>query len=330
MMMKGQLSMSNQTPKQTTCKFKSKIGGQALIEGIMMRGIDKSAMVCRLPSGELDLETWDINNGSNMPWYRKVPFLRGIFNFAISLIEGYKCLSKSADKSVQGLEEENPSKFEIWLEEKLGDKLMPIVSAIGIVLGVVMAIVLFTLAPAGATKLISRFVELGAVAKTIIEGVMKIAIFIFYMWLTSLMPDMKRTYMYHGAEHKTIACYEAGDELTVENVKKHTRFHPRCGTSFIFIVLFISIIVFSVLRLPWDNIFLRVVCKLALLPFIVGIGYEFIRLAGKYENWFTKLFSAPGIALQRITTKEPDDSQIECAIMAIEAVIPENKEEDVW
>lgn len=315
---------------ENVCKFKSKIGGQALIEGVMMRGIYKSAMVCRLPSGELDLEEWDIKNGPNLPWYRKMPFLRGIFNFVISMAEGYKCLSKSADKSMQGVEDENPSKFEKWLEEKLGDKLMPIVSVIGIVLGVVLAVGLFMLAPAGVTKLIGKFLSLGTVAKTIIEGVVKIAIFVLYMWLTSLMPDMHRTYEYHGAEHKTIACYEAGEELTVENVKKHTRFHPRCGTSFIFIVLIVSIVVFSVLRLPWDNILLRIACKLALLPLIVGIGYEFIRLAGRFENWFTKLFSAPGLAVQRITTKEPDDGQIECAIMAIKAVIPENKEDDVW
>lgn len=322
--------MSSQKDSSKVCKFKSKIGGQALIEGIMMRGIYKSAMVCRLPSGELDLETWDINNGPNLPWYRKAPFIRGVFNFAISMVEGYKCLSKSADKSMIGVEDENPSKFDKWLEEKLGDKLMPIVSVIGIVLGVVLAVGLFILAPAGATKLIGKFVALNAVAQTVIEGIVKIAIFILYMWLTSLMPDMRRTYEYHGAEHKTIACYEAGDELTVKNVKKHTRFHPRCGTSFIFIVLIVSIIVFSVLQVPWDNIFIRMACKLALLPFIVGIGYEFIRLAGRYENWFTKLFSAPGLAVQRITTREPDDKEIECAIMAIEAVIPDNKEDDVW
>ncbi len=322
--------MSSQKDSNKVCKFKSKIGGQALIEGIMMRGIYKSAMVCRLPSGELDLETWDINNGPNLPWYRKAPFIRGVFNFAISMAEGYKCLSKSADKSMIGVEDENPSKLDKWLEDKFGDKLMPIVSVIGIVLGVVLAVGLFMLAPAGVTKLIGKFVALNDVAQTVIEGVVKIAIFILYMWLTSLMPDMRRTYEYHGAEHKTIACYEAGDELTVENVKKHTRFHPRCGTSFIFIVLIVSIIVFSVLQVPWDNIFIRMACKLALLPFIVGIGYEFIRLAGRYENWFTKLFSAPGLAVQRITTREPDDKEIECAIMAIEAVIPDNKEDDVW
>lgn len=323
--------MTGQTDKsESCCKFKSKIGGQALIEGVMMRGLYKTAMVCRLSSGELDIESWDIKNGSNTPWYRKVPFLRGIFNFIISLAEGYKCLSKSADKSMIGAEDEPQSKFEKWLDEKLGDKLMPIVSGVGIVLGVIIAVLFFVYLPAGATKLISKIMPISAVVKTVIEGIIKIAIFVLYMWLTSLMPDMKRTYQYHGAEHKTIACYEAGQELTTENVKKHTRFHPRCGTSFIFIMLIISIIVFSVLQLPWDNLLLRMACKLALLPPIIGIGYEFIRLAGRYDNPFTRIFSAPGLWLQRITTKEPDASQIECAIVALTAVIPENTEEDKW
>ncbi len=317
------------SPKENP-KFKSKIGGQALIEGVMMRGLYKTAMVCRLPNGELDLESWDIKNGINTPWYRKVPFLRGIFNFAISLAEGYKCLSKSADKSVSGLEDEPQSRFEKWLDNKLGDKLMPVVSTVGVILGVGLAVVLFMLIPSGITKLIGMAVPLNRIVKTIIEGIVKIMIFVIYMWLCSLMPDMRRTFEYHGAEHKTIACYEAGEELTVENVKNHIRFHPRCGTSFIFIILFLSIIVFSVLQLPWDNIFLRLACKLPLLPVIVGVGYEFIRLAGRYDNAFTRMFSAPGLWLQRITTKEPDPSQMECAIEALKAVIPNDTEEDRW
>lgn len=311
-------------------KFKSKIGGQALIEGVMMRGLYKTAMVCRLPSGELDLESWDIKNGSNTPWYRKVPFLRGIFNFVISLAEGYKCLSKSADKSIQGIDEEPETKFEKWLDDKLGDKLTGVISAVGMVLGICLAVVLFMLLPAGVTKLLGHWITLSPFVKTALEGIVKISVFVLYMWLCSLMPDMRRTFEYHGAEHKTIACYEAGEELTVENVSRHVRFHPRCGTSFIFIILFLSIIVFSVLRLPWDNIFLRMACKLPLIPVIVGIGYEFIRLAGRYDNVFTRCFSAPGLWLQRITTKEPDASQMECAIAALKAVIPDNAEEDRW
>lgn len=331
-MTKGITYMSSKTEKtaENGCKFKSKIGGQALIEGVMMRGLYKSAMACRLPSGEIDLEVWDINNGKNMPWYRKVPFLRGIFNFAITFAEGYKCLSKSADKSMQGLEEEPQSKFEKWLDDKLGDKLGPVVSVVGMVFGIALAVLLFVFLPSGLTKLLSKFVKLNSVVKTIIEGVIKISIFVLFMWLTSLMPDMKIMYRYHGAEHKTIACYEAGEELTPENVKKHIRFHPRCGTSFMFLILLISIIIFSLLHLPWDNILLRMCFKLALLPIIVGIGYEFIRLAGRYDNWFTKAFSAPGLWLQRITTKEPDEKQIECAIAALKAVIPEDTEEDRW
>ena len=225
-------------------KFKSKIGGQAVIEGVMMRGIDKAAMACRLPSGEIDLEEWAIKGGKNAPFYRKIPFVRGVFVFITSMIDGYKCLSRSADKqmSAEQDDDEEPSKFEKWVDEKLGDKLMPIITTVSIILGLALAIALFMLLPSGISKLIDKFVvSLSPIAKNIIEGIIKIAIFIGYTSLTALMKDIRRTYEYHGAEHKTITCYEHGDELTVENVKKHCRFHPRCGTSFIFLVLFISI-----------------------------------------------------------------------------------------
>lgn len=301
-------------------KFKSKIGGQALIEGIMMLGPTTGAMACRLPDGTIDLETWEENNGKKAPWYKKTPIVRGCVNFFLSMKKGYKYMMKSAEKQMteeELAEEENSSAF------------FNICMTIGMVLGIVLALFLFMWLPKFLVGIIKPL-TVNRIVRSASEGIVKIVIFVAYMALTSLMKDIRRQFEYHGAEHKTIACHEAELPLTVENIRKQSRFHKRCGTSFIFIVLFISIIVFSVLRLPWDNIFLRVVCKLALLPFIVGIGYEFIRLAGKYENWFTKLFSAPGLALQRITTKEPDDSQIECAIMAIEAVIPENKEEDVW
>lgn len=314
---------------ENQCKFKSKIGGQALIEGVMMRGVDTSAMAVRLPNGEIDVETWSANNGKNAPWYKKVPFIRGVFNFASSLIEGYKCLSKSADKAM--LDDEEPeTKFEMWLTEKLGDKITGVVTGVALVLGVVLALVLFMWVPSVISGLLGKVLPMGNFAKTLVEGIIKIIVFIVYLALTSLMKDMRRTYEYHGAEHKTIACYEAGLELNVENVKKMTRFHPRCGTSFIFIVLFISIIVFSLLHLPWDNTLLRVVCKLALLPFVVGIAYELIRLAGRYDNLFTKIISYPGLKLQKLTTREPDDSQIEVALASFMPCIPEDKEDDVW
>lgn len=312
-------------------KFKSKIGGQAVIEGVMMRGIDKAAMACRLPSGEIDLEEWAIKGGKNAPFYRKIPFVRGVFVFITSMIDGYKCLSRSADKqmSAEQDDDEEPSKFEKWVDEKLGDKLMPIITTVSIILGLALAIALFMLLPSGISKLIDKFVvSLSPIAKNIIEGIIKIAIFIGYTSLTALMKDIRRTYEYHGAEHKTITCYEHGDELTVENVKKHCRFHPRCGTSFIFLVLFISIFVSTVFRVSWGNIFVRVLVKIALLPIVMGISYELIRLAGKYDNIVTRVISAPGLWIQRITTREPDGEEIECAIKALTACIPDNPEED--
>ena len=321
--------MSDKNSCKGGCKFKSKIGGQALIEGIMMRGIDTEAMAVRLPDGSIDLEQWKLPKAK---WYQKTPFVRGPVNFVTTLIDGYKCLSKSADKSLQE-ENENPSKFEKWLEEKLGDKLMSAVMFISGVLGVALALALFIYLPALATRgLAMLFPELDDIyiLKNVIEGVIKIGIFILYIWLTSLLKDIRRTYEYHGAEHKTISCYEAGDELTVENVKKHTRFHPRCGTSFIFLVLFISIIVNTLFMLPWEQVWLRALLKLCVLPIIVSIAYEVIKLNGKYDNIITKIISAPGLWIQRLTTREPDDSQIEVALAAFIPCIPEDKEQDRW
>lgn len=308
------------------CK-KSSIGGQALLEGVMMRGPEKEAMAVRLPDGTIDLEVWDLPKAK---WYKKVPFVRGPVNFIGSMLDGYKCLTKSADKAMQGIEEEEPSKFEKWLTEKLGDKLMTIVMVIASILGVALALTLFMFVPSLVTKGIGLLLPLGDFAKTCIEGLIKIGVFIAYIALTSLMKDIKRTYEYHGAEHKTIACYEAGDELTVENVKKHLRFHPRCGTSFIFIVLFISIIVFSVFRVPWDVLWLRVLIKVAVLPVIVAIAYEIIKLAGRHDNIITRIVSAPGLWIQRLTTREPDDGQVECAIAAFKPCVPEDLEKDQW
>lgn len=311
-------------------KFKSKIGGQALIEGIMMRGVDKSAMALRLPTGEIEVEEWDAKNGKDAPWYKKAPFIRGIFNMVGSLVEGYKCLSKSADRAMDFEDEEPQTKFEIWLEEKIGDKLVPIITTIASIFGVLIALLLFMWVPSVIVSGIGKLVPMNSFAKTLIEGIIKILIFVGYMALTGLMKDIRRTYQYHGAEHKTIACYEAGDELTPECVKKYTRFHPRCGTSFIFIVLFISIIVFSVFRLPWSNVLIRLLFKLPLLPVIVGIGYEIIRLAGRYNNKLTRFISAPGLWLQRLTTREPDLDVIEVAIAALKPCIPKDHEDDRW
>lgn len=310
--------------------FKTQIGGQALIEGVMMRGPEVEAMAVRLPSGEIDVEKWDLKPAK---WYRKVPFVRGPVNFVVSMVDGYKCLSKSADKSMQEIEEEEPSKFEKWLTDKLGDKLMGIIMVIASVLGVALALGLFIWLPALITKgisvIIPQIAEMDFV-KNCIEGIIKISIFIGYIALTALLKDIRRTYEYHGAEHKTIACYEAGEELTVENVKKHRRFHPRCGTSFMFLVLFISVLVNTLFRVPWGSLWVRVGIKLLILPVVVAVAYEIIKLAGRYDNILTKIVSAPGLWIQRLTTREPDDSEIECAIAAFVPCIPKVEGSDRW
>ncbi len=313
-----------------SCKFKTRIGGQALIEGVMMKGIDTEAMAVRLPDGNIDLEKWSL---PKQKWYQKTPFIRGPVNFVTTLIDGYRCISKSADKAMQGEEEVEPSKLEKWITEKFGDKLMSVVMMISGVLGVLLAVALFVYLPALATRGLSMLIPALDdiyILKNVIEGAIKIGIFVFYIWLTSRLKDIRRTYEYHGAEHKTIACYESGDELTVENIKKHTRFHPRCGTSFIFLVLFISIIINTLFMLPWDSVWLRALLKLCVLPVIVSIAYEIIRLNGRYDNIVTKIISAPGLWIQRLTTREPDESQIEVALTAFVPCIPEDKESDRW
>ena len=308
--------------------IKSKIGGQALIEGIMMRGLDKTSMAVRLPNGEIDVEKWDSGDLVHPKWYRKIPLVRGCVNMVESLIVGYKCLMKSAEKSIpDDEEEEEPSKFEQKIESIFGDKLFKIVGTIGTILGVVLALLLFMYVPMLIVKGISYLVPLGG-WKTVIVGIIKIIIFILYLWGVSRLKDIRRTFEYHGAEHKSIACYEAGEELTVENIKKYRRFHPRCGTSFLLIVLVISILVFSVVT--WNSMLIRILLKIALLPVVVGISYEIIRIAGRYDNIVTRIISAPGLWLQRLTTREPDASQIEVAIAALKEVLPEDRDVDRW
>lgn len=304
-------------------QFKTSIGGQALIEGVMMRGPDETAMAVRLPNGEIDLEAWETKG--NKDWTRKTPFVRGIFNMVDNLIFGYKCLMKSAEKA--GMEEEEPSKFEVWLANKLGQNLMSVVSVVALVCGLGIAIGLFMILPAFLVGLTGGWIA-SPVIKSLIEGVLKIGIFLLYMAAVKAMPEIRRVYQYHGAEHKTIACYEAGEELTVDNVRPQSRFHPRCGTSFILIVLVISILLFSVVT--WNSILIRVMLKLLLLPVVVGIAYEIIKLAGRYDNIATRVISAPGLWTQRLTTLEPDDEQIEVAIASMKRVLPKEKGDDLW
>ncbi len=311
---------------------RSKIGGQALIEGVMMKGAYTGAMACRLPDGTIDVETWKENNGKNMPWYRKCPFVRGSFNFVISMKDGYRCLMKSAEKQMTDEEEdeEEMSRFEKWLTEKLGEKLFGIIMGAAMVVGVALALLLFMFLPKLVVGLIINHTAVPDVnvLRSLLEGIIKIAIFLFYMGLTGCTKDIRRTYEYHGAEHKTIACHEAGEELTVENVKKHCRFHPRCGTSFIFITLIVSIL--AMCLIPIRVIWLRTLVSILILPITVGVSYEFIRIAGRSNSTLTRALSWPGLQIQRITTREPDASQIECAIEALKPCIPENIEDDEW
>ena len=316
-------------------KHMTKIGGQALIEGVMMKGADTGAMACRLPNGEIDVETWKENNGKNMPWYRKCPFLRGSFNFVLSMKDGYRCLTKSAEKQVPEDEDEEDTeemnRFEKWLDEKLGDKLFGIIMSIGMVVGIAVAIGLFVFLP---KFLIGQLISHTAIpdnsrfVRSLLEGIIKIAIFLGYMACTGMMKDIRRTYEYHGAEHKTIACYEAGDPLTVENVRKYTRFHPRCGTSFLILVVIVSVFLYSVL--PWGSIGLRVLFKLLLLPLVMGISYELLKWCGRSDNIATRIIRQPGIWVQHLTVFEPDDSMIEVAIAAVTPVLPEDPEDGRW
>ena len=306
-------------------KKKTSIGGQALIEGIMMRGPVLTSMATRMPDGSIDVETWNTHKGCKTPWTRRAPFIRGIFNMVDSMVVGYHCLMKSAEKA--GVEEEEPSKFDRWLEQKLGDNMMKVLGGFAVVLGVALAAVLFIFIPTGLSSLLRPVVGTGIVL-SLIEGLIKVFILVGYMALCSRMKEIRRVFEYHGAEHKSIACYEAMEPLTVENIRPQCRFHPRCGTSFLFLVILISIIIGSFIS--WKNALLRAAIKLLLIPVVVGIAYELIKLAGRCDNILTRVISAPGLWLQRITTCEPDDGQIECAVAALKAVIPEDENADRW
>lgn len=325
--------MAKNKPKWTS------IGGQALLEGIMMKGPDRTAMAVRHVAGNIITE---VTPAAPKKWYNKVPFIRGTANFIGQLLEGYKYITRSAELSGMMDEEdgEELTKFEKWLNDKFGEKLMNIVMGIAMVLGIALAVVLFVFVPTWLFMLIQHLAGETDISafQSLFEGILKIIIFLSYMAITAASKDIRRTYEYHGAEHKTIACYEAKLPLTVENVEKQSRFHCRCGTSFIFLVLIISILVYSVFPITnalfMENfgvtetiaMILRVASKLLLLPVIVGISYEIIRLAGKYDNIATRIISTPGLWVQRLTTKEPDKSQIEVAIEAMNLVIPENND----
>lgn len=304
---------------------KTSIGGQAVMEGVMMKGPEKTAISVRKPDGEI---VTDIKSNAKITRnaFFKLPVIRGCVAFFDSLITGTKALMYSAD--FVDLEDETESKFDKWLERVFGDKIKDIVIYFSVIISVIFSVGLFILLP----NWIASFIKLAVKSKFVLnfcEGIIRILIFLTYLWAVSKMPDIKRVFEYHGAEHKTIACYEAGEELTPENAKKFTRLHPRCGTSFLFIVMIVSIICFSVLS--WDvNVVVRSLSRIALMPVVAGISYEIIKYAGRHDNVLTKIVSYPGLCLQKITTNEPDESQLEVAIASMKAVIPENPEKDKW
>jgi len=307
-------------------EFRTSIGGQALIEGIMMRGPTKQAIVVRTKDGFVT-KTEELKLLKSRYPVLGFVFIRGVVNFVSSMSIGMRAMTFSAENIPED-EQEKPSRFDEWIEKKFGnEKAEKAVLTFAIVLGVLLSVGLFILTPTFLAGLVSRYID-NRVLRNLFEGVLRIAIFLGYMWLATRLNDIKRVWAYHGAEHKAIFCYEKGLDLTIENVKQQSRLHPRCGTSFLFIVMIVSILVFSFTS--WNNIWIRIALRLSLLPVVVAISYEIIKLAGRYDNILTRVISAPGKALQRLTTMEPDDEMVETAMEALKLVIPEDAGEAEW
>ncbi len=315
---------------------KTSVGGQALIEGIMMQGPKGAAVSVRTPDGSIDTEMVEFKHAKDKFKPLGWPLVRGVVAYIESMIFGYKCLMMSAEKSgLEDLEEseENMSKLDKWLNDHINKKVLGVLTGIASVIGMLLAFLLFFYLPTIAVDFINKLSgDILSNYRALFEGIIRMIIFVAYIALVSLMKDIKRTFMYHGAEHKTIFCYEKGCELTVENVRKQSRFHPRCGTSFIFVILIISVIISSAISVTWpqlrDQTVLWIAIKILILPLITGISYEFIKYAGRHENIFVKILSAPGLWMQRLTTKEPDDDMIEVALASFKAVITDNPEDD--
>ncbi len=321
-------------------QFKTMIGGQALIEGIMMRGPEKDAIVIRGKDG-LNVRV----SNRKIPAKNSVtnwPFIRGVRNFFDAQVTGVKAIMQSADLTAD--EEEEPTKFEKWLESKLGNqRFQQVVIAAAVVMALGLSIALFFLLPMIISGFFDSFIK-STLLVHLVEGVVRIAIFVAYIFLVSRMQEMQRVFAYHGAEHKTIRCYEAGLPLTVENARIQTRLHPRCGTSFLLVVMILSILVFSVassvllvivpglqtIQGTFAYRLLMIAFKLLCLPLVVAIGYEINRLVGRYDNGFTRLLTAPGMWFQNFTTNEPDDEMLEVAITALQAVLPKEEGADSW
>ncbi|MCL2424873.1 MAG: DUF1385 domain-containing protein [Oscillospiraceae bacterium] len=307
-------------------EFKTSIGGQALIEGIMMRGPKKTAIVVRTEDGLVEKVDDTVQPKDKHPILGFI-FIRGAVNFISTMKLGMRAIMFSAEQMPEE-EQEDPSKFDKWIEEKLGnEKAEKIIIGIAVVLGIAMFVGLFMLLPTLLAGFVAQWID-NAILRNLVEGVLRITIFLTYLWVTSRIKSIGRVWAYHGAEHKAIYCYEKNLPLTVENIRMQSPLHARCGTSFLFIVVTVSILVFSFTT--WDNVFIRMALRIALLPVVVAISYEIIRLAGRYDNILTRIISAPGKGLQRLTTSEPDDEMIEVAQRALELVIPENEDEAIW
>ena len=313
-------------PQSNSSCFRTSIGGQALIEGILMRGPKQQAIVCRTKDGLVEkIEPVSLIR-DKFPILR-LPLLRGCVTFIESMVKGMQALTYSAN--LVPLEEQGePDKLDKWIEEHFSfEKAQKIIIGLAVVLGIALSVFLFIFLPALIVGFIKPLTQ-SYIVRNLAEGLTKVVILLLYMALVARTPDIRRLFSYHGAEHKTIFCYEHGKPLTVENVRPESRFHPRCGTSFLLVVVLVSILVNSVVRV--SNTFARVGCHLLLLPVVVGISYEINRWCGSHDNWLSSVLSAPGKWLQRLTTNEPDDSMIECAIRAMELVIPEEKGSDLW
>lgn len=312
-------------------KFKTMCGGQALIEGIMMRGPDKESIVVRKPDGELEVKVEPLKLVKTRHPFLGLPLIRGPINFIDSMVHGVKALMYSAEFYPEDEDTpEEPSKLDAWLDKHLGsEKAMSVVVTLSVILGLGFSILLFFILPTLITGLLTRWVQ-STLALSLVEGLVRMVIFLAYIILMSKLKDMKRVFRYHGAEHQTIFCYENGLPLTVENVRKMPRHHPRCGTSFLFVVMAVAIVIHAVIGVGWNNTWLRLAVRLLSLPVIVSVTYEMNRFVGRHDNALTKILTAPGLWLQNWTTAEPDDSMIEVGIRALSEVLPEEKGADAW
>ncbi len=343
--------------EQVSCPSRlGTVGGSAVLEGVMMKGKDTYAVAVRTESGQIRVAKGSYVSIRKKHKWMNIPLLRGCVSFVESMVLSIRTLNLSAaiyagdEAASDGATTEEVKKAEETIEEKAeekpekskgkdkgkkkkeeafeGQRLMAVLSVVATVFALALSVVLFLLAPAaatdGITKLFLHFgITLRPILRNVIEGCIKLIIFLLYLALISLMPDIKRTFQYHGAEHKSIFCYENGGELSPENAKNFQRFHPRCGTSFLFVMIILGVLISSLPFVPWDSVPLRVLCKLALLPLVMGIGFEFLMLAGKHPNGITRILSAPGLWVQRLTTREPSEEQLEVAIVSLKCALPE-------